>query len=185
MNGNTVPFDPPSDDWLTRGVPARRVAAWMADLLLVGVLAVALHAAVLAVGLLTLGLGLPLLGLLPTVPFVYCWVWVALAGATPGQALLGLSVRRDRDLGVPDGLQAFLYTLGFALTLATGALWLLVVLVTTRRRALHDMVAGVTVVRRGSVDSLLRTRDRDDAGIGRHGARSPSGGPGRMDAWGA
>ena len=142
--------------WLTRGVPARRVLAWVVDLLLAGLVAFALHAALLAVGLLTLGLGLPLLGLLPAVPFLYCWLWVAAAGATPGQAAFGLAVRSDADLGPPDLLQAFLYTLGFAVTLATGAVWLLLVLVSTRHRALHDMLAGVTVVRRGAAARTLQ-----------------------------
>lgn len=152
--------DAGGDAWLTHGVPSRRVLAWGVDLLLAGLLAFALHAALLTVGLLTLGLGLPLLGVLPAVPFLYCWLWVAAAGATPGQAAFGLAVRRDRDLGPPDGLQALLYTLGFALTIATGALWLLVVLVTTRHRALHDMLSGVTVVRRGKADRFLRTFGR-------------------------
>ncbi len=157
---------PLEDAWLTRGVLARRVLAWLLDVVLVGLLVFALHAALLAVGLLTLGLGLPLLAVLPAVPFLYGWGLVALCGATPGQAALGLAVRADRDLSPPDALQAFLYTLGFVATAATGMVLLLVALVTTRHRALHDMLGGVTVVRTRELRRLPPS--------GWHGGRRPA-----------
>ena len=140
-------FDPGRGVNLTQGVLARRVVSWLADCVVVGLLLFGLHLALLAFGLLTLGLGLPLLGLLPAVPFLYTWLCVASTGATPGQALAGVSVRDAATLARPTGLQALLYTTGYWLTLATGGLLLLVALVTPRHRALHDMLAGVTVFR--------------------------------------
>ena len=99
-------------------------------------------------GLLTLGLGLPLLGVLPFVPFCYHLLFVAgPASATPGQQALGLVVRRNDDLGRPTPLQAFVYTLVFYLTLATTGLLLLVALFTVRHRTLHDLASGLVVVR--------------------------------------
>ena len=99
-------------------------------------------------GVLTLGLGLALLGILPFVPFCYHLLFVAgPASATPGQQALGLVVRRNDDLGRPPPLQAFVSTLIFYLTLATTGLLLLFALFTVRHRTLHDLVSGLVVVR--------------------------------------
>jgi uncharacterized RDD family membrane protein YckC len=68
--------------------------------------------------------------------------------ATPGQALFGLVVRRDDDLGPPSLARAVISTLIFYLTLATSGLLLLVALFTQRKRTLHDLASGLVVVRR-------------------------------------
>ena len=139
---------PIDDYWLTEGVLARRVFAWLVDVLLIGLLLGALLLLLLLFGVLTLGLGLPLLGALPLVPFCYHWLLVAgPASATPGQQALGLVVRRDDDLGRPTPVQAFVYTLVFYLTLAATGLLLLVALFTVRHRTLHDLASGLVVVR--------------------------------------
>ncbi len=135
------------DDLMTRGVVWRRILSWGLDAVLLAIGLAALHVALLAFGLLTLGLGLPLLAVLPAMPFLYTWLCVASFGATPGQALAGLAVRADATLAPPDGTQALLYTAGYWLTLATGGLPFLLVLVTPRHRALHDMLGGVAVLR--------------------------------------
>ena len=74
--------------------------AWLIDVLLIGLICVALWFALMLFGLLTLGLGLPLLGILPFVPFCYHMLFLAgPASATPGQSALGLIVRRNDDFG--------------------------------------------------------------------------------------
>jgi uncharacterized RDD family membrane protein YckC len=139
----------PLDDYaLTQGVLVRRVFAWLLDVFLVGLILVVLWFLLLLFGVLTLGLGLPLLGVLPFVPFCYHLFFVAsMAGATPGQQALGLAVRRNDDLGLPSFAQAFIYTLVFYLTLATTGLLLLIALFTMRHRTLHDLASGLVVVR--------------------------------------
>ena len=117
-------------------------------MLLIGLILVALWFVLLLFGVLTLGLGLPLLGVLPFVPFCYHLLFVAApASATPGQQALGLVVRRNDDLGRPTPVQAFIYTLLFYLTLATTGLLLLFALFTIRHRTLHDLASGLVVVR--------------------------------------
>jgi uncharacterized RDD family membrane protein YckC len=134
--------------WLTQGVMIRRVFAWLIDVLVLALILGALALVLVMFGLLTLGLGLPLLGALPFVPFCYHLLFVAgRSSATPGQQALGLVVRRDDDLGSPSFAQAFVYTLGFYLTLATTGLLLLVALFTVRHRTLHDLASGLVVVR--------------------------------------
>ncbi len=142
------------EDRLTGGILPSRVLAFVIDGVIVTVLAAALWVVLLVMGLLTLGLLWPLFALLPAVPVLYNWLTVAGRGqATPGQAMCGLRVVRDTDLGRPNSAQALVWAAGFAVTIALGAVWLAVALITTRHRAAHDIVAGVTVVRR--IDSPL------------------------------
>jgi len=136
------------DDLLTRGVLTRRVLAWCVDLFLIAILVGAFWIAGLSFGVLTLGLGMPVLGLLPLIPFAYhCLFLASWLSATPGQALFGLKVRRDDDMGPPSLVQAVVSTLIFYLTIGTSGLLLLVALFTVRKRTLHDMLSGLVVVR--------------------------------------
>jgi len=140
---------------LTWQMLRRRVTASLFDLALCVLLAGALLVFGLVLGVLTLGLGFGILLLLPGIPLLYNWLFVATASATPGQRLFGLVVRRDSDLGPPEGIQALVWALGFAATLmfTGGLLWLLVVFFTLRKRALHDIVSGLVVVRAAALTS--------------------------------
>ncbi len=146
----TVPAIDPAlaEDWLTREVLIRRVLGFLIDILLIGAIMAGLWAGLLLFGLLTLGLGFPLLGLLPAVPPLYHFLFLASPlSATPGQALMDLVVRRNGDLGRPDVLEALVSVVGFYVTLALGAVLLVVALLTTRKRTLHDLLSGLVVVR--------------------------------------
>lgn len=134
---------------LTWHVLRRRMAASLVDLFLCFLAASLFFLFGLFLGVVTLGFGFGVLALLPAIPVLYNWLFVAGMSATPGQRAMGLVVRRDADLGPPDGVQALVWALGFALTLmfTGGLLWLLVVLLTLRKRALHDIVSGLVVVR--------------------------------------
>ena len=141
-------IDAAHDEWLTDGVMGRRVAAFLIDGVLAGILVALAHVALFTFGLLTLGLGLPLLGLLPLVPVAYLALSVASErSATPGQLALGLVVRANHTLDRPSLLQAVVWAVGLTVTVALGAIWVLVALVTVRHRTLHDLAAGVVVTR--------------------------------------
>src|SRR5476649_2822527 len=136
------------DDLLTSGVMSRRCVAWVFDFFLIAVLVWVLWWILVMFGLLTFGLGFGAMSILPFVPF--CYNFLSLLGAsnaTPGQQMMGLTVRRDYDLGPPAGLQALASVLLFYLTLATSGLLLVVALFTTRHRTLHDLISGLVVVR--------------------------------------
>ena len=150
------PTLPDQDEYLTSSVIPRRVIGWVVDLLLIGGLVAALWVLCLVFGVLTLGLGWPLFGVLPFVPF--CYHFLFLAGplsATPGQALLGLVVRRNDDFGRPTPLQALLSTGVYYATLATSGLLLLLAFVTVRKRTLHDLLSGLVVVRTRALDEIV------------------------------
>ncbi len=145
----------PNEYLLIQGVVLRRVIGWFVDLLLLALILVVLWVVFMVFGLLTLGLGFPLLGVLPFVPFCYHILFLAgPSSGTPGQRIMGLLVRRNDDFGQPTAPQAVISTIVFYLTLATSGLLLLVVLVTDRRRTLHDLVSGLVVVRATAMQPL-------------------------------
>jgi uncharacterized RDD family membrane protein YckC len=77
--------------------------------------------------------------------FTYVWGFVAVAGRTPGKALLGLRVVRSDGTFVPMGrsfVRAVLWWVSIALA------WLAVVPVALgrRHRSVHDALAGTAVV---------------------------------------
>lgn len=136
------------DDLLTDGVLMRRSIAWFIDMGLILTIVVLLWLALFMFGFVTLGLGMPLLGFLPTIPFFYNFGFLASGmSATPGQALMGLVVRRNDDLGPPTMAQALISTVIYYVTLATSGLLLLVALVTIRKRTFHDLLSGLVVIR--------------------------------------
>jgi len=144
------------DVQLTAGVMLRRVIAWFIDAVVLAVILAALWLFCLFFGLLTLGLGWPLFGVLPAVPVLYHWLFVAsAASATPGQQVMGLVVRRNDDLGPPGSLEALVSALLFYLTLAAGVVLLAVALVTVRHRTLHDLASGLVVVRARALSEQL------------------------------
>lgn len=143
------------EEFFTQGVLFRRCVAWVVDAVVLGILLWTLWWVLVMFGVLTLGLGFVALGALPFVPFAYHMLsLLGRASATPGQQMLGLTVRRDADLGPPTGLQALVSTLAFYLTLATSGLLLVVALFTVRRRTLHDLVSGLVVVRVRAIQTL-------------------------------
>ena len=143
------------DPMIVRGVRTRRLIAWVLDALILGVVMSVGTVICFVLGLATLGLAWwPLFALLGIVPFVYSILCIASPlSATPGQALMGLSVRRVADLGPPDLAQAIIAALGYYVTMATSGLLLLASLVIDHKRALHDVVSGLVVVRADALRS--------------------------------
>lgn len=77
--------------------------------------------------------------------FVYWWASTAVTGRTPGMALVGLRVVARS--GAPmSGRRAFLRVVTLPLSVGLFGVGLLVMLVDPERRALHDLLAGSTVV---------------------------------------
>jgi uncharacterized RDD family membrane protein YckC len=147
------------DDLLTRGVLSRRLLAWLVDLVVLSLLCGALYVSVFALGFLTLGVGWTLLGGLPFVPAAYYFLSViSPMQATPGQALFGLVVVSNDDLGPPTPAQVLVCVIVYVVTLP--AIWVLALvgLVTARRRLLHDLLSGLVVVRARALQAPLTGR---------------------------
>ena len=143
------------DDYFTSGVMFGRCVAWVVDLCLIGLLMGLLYWVLWLFGVLTLGIGFALLPVVSAVPFAYHMLSLLGArSATPGQRMMGLTVRREDDYGPPTLAQAVVSTLLYYATLATSGFLLLVALFTPRHRTLHDLLSGLVVVR-------LRALERD------------------------
>ena len=134
---------------ITSGVMSRRVIAWLIDCLLIGMIGTAVFSFCVFIGLVTFGLGAGAFGILPVVPLLYHWLSMASPmSASPGQAMLGLTVRNDDDLAPVTPLQALIFTALLYVTLALGVWPMLIALFTTRHRTIHDMLSGCVVVRK-------------------------------------
>ena len=128
------------------GVRTRRILALFVDLVLVTIVAMALWIALLV---LTLGLSLFLLPpIYPLVAFFYNGLTVSgRRMATPGMRLLDLEMRMmDSGARVPF-INAAAHALFFYLSWMLPPVFL-VPLVDPDKRCLHDMLAGVVIVRR-------------------------------------
>jgi uncharacterized RDD family membrane protein YckC len=96
--------------------------------------------------------------------FLYFAVPWAISGRTPGMLILGLRVVR-RDGSPLDGGHAFLRALVLPLSFIPLGLGLIGILVGREHRALHDVLAGTTVVyawdaQKARLRRLSRTRAR-------------------------
>lgn len=128
------------------GVRTRRIVALALDLILVSFLAAAIWIALLV---LTLGLSLVLLPpLYPAVAFFYNGLTVSgRKMATPGMRAMGLEMRMHDDGARVPFINAAAHALFFYVSWFFPPIFL-VSLVDSEKRCLHDMLAGVTVVRR-------------------------------------
>jgi uncharacterized RDD family membrane protein YckC len=140
------------DAWLTRDVWPRRIIAFIIDIILIAVLGTVLAWVIAVLGILTLGLGFLLFHLMPLMPALYYVAWLRTrTAATPGQRLLGLTLRQDDTLGLPMPVrpslaQAITWTVLLYLCFALSMIPFLLVLITRRHRALHDLLSGLTLV---------------------------------------
>jgi len=76
--------------------------------------------------------------------FTYWWATTAIAGRTPGMALVGLRIVTRTGLPV-SGRRAFVRVLALPLSFLLLGLGLLGIIVDRERRALHDLIAGTSV----------------------------------------
>ena len=127
------------------GVRRRRMAALTVDLVVVSIVAFGLWLALLV---LTFGLSLVILPpLFPAVALVYNGVTISgPAMATPGMRLFGLELRRDATGGRVHFFNAAIHAVLFYFSWTVPPI-LLLSLFTHDKRLLHDMLAGVIVVR--------------------------------------
>ena len=134
---------------MTSGVMSRRVIAWLIDCVLIGMIGTAVLSFCAFIGIVTFGLGAGAFGILPLVPLLYHWLTMASPlSASPGQAMLGLTVRNEEDLAPVTPLQALIFTALLYVTLALGVWPMLIALFTKRHRTIHDMLSGCVVVRK-------------------------------------
>lgn len=142
--------DPETAPELFDGILARRVAAYLIDLMLIIVVTAVLAMAGLVLGLFTLGLawlGLPLVFPLAVVLY-YSFTLGSHSRATIGMSMMDIVLTPTR--GTPlDGWRALLHPLVFWITIwISWPVSLAFALFTPRRQMIHDLVVGGLMVRR-------------------------------------
>lgn len=144
------PPDPIDDPQFYHDVTLRRVLAHILDLMIVAMVSIVVHLAIGMLTVMTLGLAAPLHALVapPIIALAYPILQIASpVSATLGMRLMGLRVWAAHG-GRPNGLQAVIHVVCYYGSMAvTGGLICLVPLFNPRRLTVHDMLAGVVVLR--------------------------------------
>ncbi|HEY1722371.1 MAG TPA: RDD family protein [Magnetospirillaceae bacterium] len=146
----TWPPDPLHEPQFYRDVTSRRVFAFVIDLMIVAMASIVAYMALIMVTVMTLGLAAPLFILFahPILGLAYHVVLLASpASGTLGMRLMGLRAWSVAG-GRPNGFQAVVHGVCYYGSMAvTSGLICLVALFNARRLTLHDMLAGVVVLR--------------------------------------
>ncbi len=130
------------------GISQKRILAYVIDFLICLGFGIAGTLVAAVVGVLSLGLLFaPIMAALALIPIVYHTYFMGSErNATPGMRFMGIRVYR-LDGGAPEMIQAFVQTALFFFTVpSTSFLILIVCLFNTRRRCLHDILAGTLVL---------------------------------------
>lgn len=154
-------YDPGANPELFDGVPARRVVAFLIDLIILSVPMVFLAMFIFAIGVVTLGLGFILYGLMPVVSVLWALFYYGITLGGPRSATIGMRVM-DLEMRTWYGAPAY-FVLGavhavvFWVTVSVlSPLILLVCFFNDRRRLLHDMLVGTIVINNQVRAALLR-----------------------------
>jgi uncharacterized RDD family membrane protein YckC len=154
-------YDPAAHPELFAGVLARRLVAFLIDLIVIVVPVIAAAFFILLFGLVTLGFGWFLFALLSPASVVWALAYYGMtmgsaASATLGMRAMGLEIRTW--YGAPTyfllgAVHAIVYWISVSVLTP---LILLVGLFNARRRLLHDMLVGTVVVNNPARAAALR-----------------------------
>lgn len=134
--------DPVTKPQFYTGVLAKRAAAWVFDVVLVGILCVI----IVPFTVFTALLFFPFLMLV--VGFIYRWFTIASKSSTWGMRLMGIELR-DHDGLRLDSQSALMHTAGYSFSMALAPLQLvsvLMMLLSDRKQGLTDHLLGTTAI---------------------------------------
>ena len=136
--------DPETQPEFYDDVPTKRLLAWFADTILIGLIVAVLT----LLSIFTALFVLPLVW--AVVSFLYRWLSISNRSATPGMRLMSIEFRRGDGTRF-DGATAFLHTAGYVISVVTFPLQLIsivMMLMTERKQGLTDMVLGTAAINR-------------------------------------
>lgn len=144
-------YDPATQPELFEGVPARRVIAFVIDLIVLTVPMVFLAVFIFAIGVVTLGFGFVLYSLMPLISVLWALFYYGATLGSPRSATIGMRVM-DLEMRTWYGAPGY-FVLGAAhaviFWISVSALTpfiLLVCFFNSRRRMLHDMLVGAVII---------------------------------------
>jgi uncharacterized RDD family membrane protein YckC len=137
-------YDPVANPELFEGVVARRVLAFLIDFLILSIPVVFVSMFIFVVGIVTFGLGFLFYGLLWPAMVIWALAYYGLTLGGPASATIGMRAM-DIEMRTWYGSPPFV---------------LLVCLFNERRRCLHDMLVGTTVINNATRAAALRGSQR-------------------------
>jgi uncharacterized RDD family membrane protein YckC len=156
-------YDPVAQPELFEGVLARRIIAFLIDLLMIGVPLALLAVFIFMFGLVTLGLGWFLYLLFGPISVLWALLYYGLTFGSPASATIGMRMV-DLEMRTWYGAPCYfllgvLHAVAFWLTVSLLTPFVLLVgLFNDRRRLLHDMLVGTVVINNPARADALRNR---------------------------
>jgi uncharacterized RDD family membrane protein YckC len=154
-------YDPATQPELFEGVLARRVVAFLIDLIVISVPLIFLAIFIFMFGLVTLGLGWFLFALMGPLAVIWALLYYgltfgSLASATIGMRMVDLEMRTWYG-GPAYFVLGAVHAVAYWLTVSfLTPFILLVCLFNSRKRLLHDMLVGTIVINNAARASALR-----------------------------
>ena len=158
-------YDPATQPELFEGVLARRVMAFLVDLILISIPLIFLAIFIFVFGLVTLGLGWFLFFLMSPIAVIWALLYYGLTLGSPASATIGMRVM-DLEMRTWYGAPSYfvlgaVHAVGFWLTVSfLTPFILLVALFNDRKRLLHDMLLGTIVINNEARARALRGASR-------------------------
>jgi uncharacterized RDD family membrane protein YckC len=156
-------YDPAANPELFDGVLARRVVAFVIDVIILAIPLIVVWMFIFVVGIVTLGLGWALYGLLSPISVVWALFYYGYTLGGPASATMGMramEIEMRTWYGAPTyfllgAVHAVVYWISVSVLTP---LILLVGFFNARGRLLHDMLVGTVVINNASRTALLRAR---------------------------
>jgi uncharacterized RDD family membrane protein YckC len=158
-------YDPAVNPELFEGVLARRLFAFLIDLVVIATPLILLSVFIFAIAIVTLGFGFVLYGLMPPISVIWALFYYGLCFGSERSATIGMRTM-ELEMRTWYGAPAYfvlgaVHAIVFWLSVSMlSPLVLLVGLFNERRRLLHDMVVGTVVINNPTRASLLRASER-------------------------
>jgi uncharacterized RDD family membrane protein YckC len=156
-------YDPAANPELFDGVLARRLVAFVIDIIILAIPLIVAWVFIFVVGIVTLGLGWMLYGLLSPLAVVWALFYYGYTLGGPASATMGMRAM-EIEMRTWYGAQAY-FVLGavhaVVYWISVSVLTPLILLVgffNTRGRLLHDMLVGTVVINNAARTALLRSR---------------------------
>lgn len=153
-------YDPDRNPELFDGVPARRLVAFLIDLVVISVPLVLVAIFIFAVGIVTLGLGFGLYALMPGISVLWALFYYGSTLGSPSSATIGMRAM-DIEMRTWYGAPAYfvlgaVHAIVFWVTVsALTPFILLICFFNVRKRLLHDFLVGVVIVNNPARAQLL------------------------------
>ena len=156
-------YDPAANQELFEGVLARRIVAFIIDLVIIAVPLIAASAFIFVFGLVTFGLGWLLFWLLSPISVVWALAYYGLTLGSPASATIGMRAM-EIEMRTWYGAPAY-FVLGavhavvFWISVSVLTPFILLVgFFNTRRRLLHDIIVGTVLINAQTRAATLRAR---------------------------